>query len=297
MEEGRPSFTAVISAMMRAAHLALDGEPKIFADPLALALSGAGNEASLTASLDKLAATTAASVGSGRAEEAYRYLRTVMTLRSRFAEDEHNEAMQRGITQYVILGAGLDSFVYRRRDLVGVLRVFEVDLPATQLWKRSRLRAVNIPEPENLTFVPLDFEQQSLVSGLHAGGLRMQGRAFVSWLGTTQYLTAEAIFNTLREVASLAAGSEIVFQYQIAEHLLDEDSRQLLHVLRAGATAGGEPWLSLFDPPRLAEQVKALGFVDVIDFGPEQALERYFTGRTDGLRPPLLSHFMKARVA
>jgi len=177
-----------------------------------------------------------------------------------------------------------------------MLRVFEVDLPATQSWKRARLRAVNIPEPENLTFVPLDFEQQSLASALHAAGLRMQDRAFVSWLGTTQYLTAEAIFNTLREVASLAAGSEIVFQYQIAEDLLDEDNRQLLDVLRAGGRANGEPWLSLFDPRRLAEQVKALGFVDVIDFGPQQARERYFTGRTDGLRPPVLSHFMKARV-
>ena len=296
MEEGRPSFTAVISAMMRAAHLALDGEPKIFADPLALALSGAGTEADLKARLENLRAATAASVGSRLAEEAYRYLRTVMTLRSRFTEEELDEAMRRGITQYVILGAGLDSFVYRRREPVNMLRVFEIDLPATQSWKRSRLRAVNIPEPENLTFVPLDFEQHTLASALRAGGLRMQDRAFVSWLGTTQYLTAEAIFNTLREVASLAVGSEIVFQYQIAEELLDEDDRKLLDVLRAGASANGEPWLSLFDPRRLAGQVKALGFVDVIDFGPEQALERYFTGRTDGLRPPVLSHFMKARV-
>src|SRR5262250_3307515 len=117
MEEGRPSFTAVVSAMIRAAHLAVDGEPKIFADPLALALSGAESEASLKATLDKLRTATAASVGSGLADEAYRYLRTVMTLRSRFTEDELNEAMRRGITQYVILGAGLDSFVYRRRDL------------------------------------------------------------------------------------------------------------------------------------------------------------------------------------
>jgi methyltransferase (TIGR00027 family) len=296
MEEGRPSFTAVISAMMRAAHLAFDKEPKIFADPLALALSGAGNEAALKASLDNLGAAIAAGVGSRRAEEAYRYLRTVMTLRSRFTEDELDQAVQRGIAQYVILGAGLDSFVYRRRDLASILRVFEVDLPATQLWKRARLGAVNVPEPENLTFVPLDFEQQSLVGALRAAGLRTQDRAFVSWLGTTQYLTAEAIFNTLREVASLAVGSEIVFQYQIAEDLLDEDDRQLLDVLKAGGTASGEPWLSLFAPPKLAEQVKALGFVDVIDFGPEQALERYFAGRTDELRAPVLSHFMKARV-
>ena len=87
-----------------------------------------------------------------------------------------------------------------------------------------------------------------------------------------------------------------MFQYQIAEDLLDDDNRRLLDVLRAGGRANGEPWLSFFDPHRLAEQLKALGFVDVIDFGPKQALERYFTGRTDGLRPPVLSHFMKARV-
>jgi methyltransferase (TIGR00027 family) len=296
MDEGRPSFTAIISAMIRAAHLAFDGEPKIFTDPLALALSGAENEAALKASLDNLGVAIAASAGVRRAEEAYRYLRTIMTLRSRFTEDELDQAMQRGIAQYVILGAGLDSFVYRRRDLANMLRVFEVDLPEIQSWKRARLRAVNIPEPENLTFVPLDLEQQPLVGALHAAGLRREDPTFVSWLGTTQYLTADAIFNTLRQVASLAAESEIVFQYQIAEDLLDEDNRQILEVLRAGARASGEPWLSLFDPARLAEQVKALGFVDVTDFGPEQALERYFVGRTDELRPPVLSHFMKARV-
>jgi methyltransferase (TIGR00027 family) len=296
MEEGRPSFTAVISAMMRAAHLLFDGEPKIFADSLALALSGAGNEAGLKASVDNLGAAMAAGVGSARAEEAHRYLRAVMTLRSRFTEDELDQAVQLGIRQYVILGAGLDSFAYRRRDLADRLRIFEVDLPATQLWKRTRLRTLNVPEPDNLTFVPLDFEHQSLVNALRAGGYRIEDRAFMSWLGTTQYLTEEAIFDTLREVASLAPGSEIVFQYQVAEHLLDSDSRQLLDALKAAGRASGEPWLSFFDPLMLAERVKMLGFVHVIDFGPEQSVERYFVERTDDLRAPVLSHFMKARV-
>lgn len=297
MEEGRPSFTAVVSAMMRAAHLLFDGEPKIFADSFALALSGAANEAELEASIDKLRVMTAAKVGSARAEEAYRYLRTVMTLRSRFTEDELERAMERGIGQYVILGAGLDSFAYRRIDLADRLRVFEVDLPATQSWKRARLRTLNVlPEPANLAFVPLDLEQHSLVDALRATGHRIEDRVFVSWLGTTQYLTEEAIFDTLREVASLASGSEIVFQYQVAEHLLDGESRRLLDVLKAGGRTGGEPWLSFFDPLTLAERVKTLGFVEVIDFGPEQFVERYFAERTDELRAPVVSHFMKAQV-
>ena len=297
MEEGRPSFTAVVSAMMRAAHLLFDSEPKIFADSYALALSGAANQAELEASVDNLRTVTAARVGLARAEEAYRYLRTVMTLRSRFTEDELERAVELGIRQYVILGAGLDSFAYRRRDLADRLRVFEVDLPATQLWKRARLRTLNVPEPANLTLVPLDFEQHSLVEALRAGGHRIEDRAFISWLGTTQYLTEEAIFDTFREVASLASGSEIVFQYQVAEHLLDRDSRRLLDVLKAGGRAGGEPWLSFFDPRTLAERLKTLGFVQVIDFGPEQFVKRYFAERTDDLRAPVLSHFMKAQVA
>lgn len=112
--------------------------------------------------------------------------------------------------------------------------------------------------------MPLDFERQTLVNVLRAAGYRTRDRAFISWLGTTQYLTDDAIFNTLREVTSLAPGSEILLQYQIAEDLLDDDNRQLLDVLKAGGSASGEPWLSLFDPPALAERVKALGFVEAL---------------------------------
>lgn len=297
MEASGPTFTAIVPAMVRAAHLLFDGEPKIFADPLALELSGAGTASALQARLDALHAQVAANAGPERAAALFRYLHSIMTLRSRYTEDELDGALQRGVGQYVLLGAGLDSFAYRRRDLAGVLQVFEIDLPTTQEWKRARLRELHIDIPSNLTFIPIDFERQTLMDTLRAGGYRSETPAFFSWLGTTQYLTAEAVFKTLREVASAAAGSEIVFQYQVSEAVLDEESRQLMEVLKAAVRgASGESWLSLFDPTSLAAQVRELGFTQVWDFGPEAAFTRYFAGRTDGLPVPYLSHLMKARV-
>ena len=124
-------------------------------------------------------------------------------MRQRYTEDELDKAVERGVAQYVILGAGLDSFAYRRPDLAGVVRVFEVDHPATQQWKRARVQALALPPPNNLTFVPIDFEQQALADELRAGGHRSELPTFVSWLGVTMYLTEEAVFETLRYVASL----------------------------------------------------------------------------------------------
>jgi methyltransferase (TIGR00027 family) len=156
MEKGRPSFTAVISAMMRAAHLLIDGEPKIFSDTLARGFSGAETDEALMASLEHFEAAIAAKVGPERAKATFRYLRAIDTMRSRFTEDELSRATRRGMRQYVILGSGLDSFAYRRGDLSGDLHVFELDVPASQQWKRARLAALNIVEPNNLTFVPID---------------------------------------------------------------------------------------------------------------------------------------------
>jgi methyltransferase (TIGR00027 family) len=113
-------------------------------------------------------------------------------VRSRYAEDELSKAIERGVAQYVILGAGLDSFAYRRRDLAEVIHVFEVDYPATQAWKQARLRTLGITLPSNLTFIPIDFEKQALADALRAGGYRAEKPAFFSWLGVTEYLTEEA---------------------------------------------------------------------------------------------------------
>jgi methyltransferase (TIGR00027 family) len=296
MEEGRPSATARGAAILRAAHLLLDDEPKILKDDFASHFSGVENETALRAALERMQANFAQHASPEFAHSLLRHLRASVTMRSRYTEDELSKAIARGVRQYVILGAGLDSFAYRRRDLAEVLRVFEVDHPATQQWKRTRLQELQIALPPNLTFIPINFEQQTVTAALRAGGYRPEEPAFFSWLGVIGYLTEEATFKTLREVVAAAPGSEIVFGYGVQEALLDEESRQMRTFVKAGVAAQGEPILSLFEPTSLATRVKELGFAQVWDFGPEEANAQYFAGRTDGLRVANLNHLMKARV-
>ena len=150
--------------------------------------------------------------------------------------------------------------------------------------------------PSNLTFIPLDFEQQTLADGLQAGGHRPELPTFVSWLGVTHYLTAEAVFTTLRSVASFGPGSEIVFQYFLPEALFDDENRRLLALWKARRASVGEPVLSQFEPTTLATRMQEFGFTQVWDVGPEALDARYFAGRTDGLRASAHAHLMKARV-
>ena len=292
MEEGQPSATAIGAARMRAAHLLLDDDPKIFQDPLALSLSGAESAAALHATYEAMQAAIARRSTPEYAQAFARYARANMTMRQRYTEEALGQALERGVAQYVILGAGLDSFAYRRRDLGAVVRVFEVDHPATQQWKRARLRELHIALPSNLTFVPLDFEQHTLADGLHAGGRRPELSTFVSWLGVTHYLTEEAVFTTLRYVASLAPGSEIVFQYFLPEALFDDENRRLLALWKARRASVGEPVLSQFEPTTLATRMRECGFTQVWDVGPEVLDARYFAGRTDGLRASPHAHLM-----
>ena len=217
-----------------------------------------------------------------------------MTMRSRFTEDELNQAIERVVAQYVILGAGLDSFAYRRLSLLPRLRVFEVDLPSSQRWKRERLRVVGLSEPDGLVFVPMDLARQTLVEHVCAAGYHLEQPGFFSWLGMTQYLTIEAVFKTLKEIASLAPGSEVVFTYHVPEDALDEGDRQVRHVLSTRAAQGGAPWVSSLDPTVLGAWLKTLGFADAMDFGPDLAQARYFNGRTDDLTVPRLSRLMRA---
>jgi methyltransferase (TIGR00027 family) len=296
MEEGRPSVTAMMAAMTRAAHVLWDSEPKILRDDLALGLSGIENEAALRAALEGLRAEIAQRTTPEFAQSLFRYVRAFMALRSRYVEDALGKAMERGVAQYVILGAGLDSFACRRRDVADVLRVFEVDHPATQQWKQARLHALGVELPPNLTFLPIDFEKQTLREGLRAGGYRLEEPGVFSWLGTTQYLTEDALFSTLRDVATLASGTEIIFEYEILDSLLDEENQRMVAVLKANAVALGEPWLSFFDPASLMARIRELGFTEVRDLGPEEANTRYFGGRTDGLCIANIGHLMKARV-
>ena len=296
MPEGHPSFTAIGAAKWRAAHLILDDDPKILRDHLALGLCGLESEAALRDDIDALLTKAAIRLGSERAHQVFRYPRAIMTMRSRYTEDILGQAVESGVRQYVILGAGLDSFAYRRPDLVPQLRVFEVDDPITQQWKQNRLRELNIELPPNLTFIPIDFETQPLADELRTGGYLLEQPAFFSWLGVTQYLTEEAVFNTLKQVASFAPGTEIMVTYVISESQLDAENQRLIAINKSGAAARGEPWLSLFEPSHLASRLRELGFTHVSDFSPEAANARYFTGRSDGLCVPSIEHIMYAQV-
>src|SRR5262245_31609075 len=166
VEEGRPSATAMLTAMVRAAHLLWDDPPKIFEDTLALRLSGFESDAALKAQLDQLDAEFARSTSPDLALISRRSLTAMVVMRSRYVEDEVDKAVAKGVSQYVILGAGLDSFAYRRSELAKVLRVFEVDHPATQAWKRTLLHAAGVKLPPNLSVVPIDFEKESLIESL-----------------------------------------------------------------------------------------------------------------------------------
>jgi methyltransferase (TIGR00027 family) len=217
--------------MFRAAHLLWDDPPKILTDTFSLRLCGCENEAALRVQLDRLIAEIAQRTSPGFGQIAHRHLRASVIVRSRYAEDELARAIERGVSQYVILGAGLDSFAYRRPDVAKVLRVSEVDHPATQAWKRARLQDLGVALPDNLTFVPVDFEKQSLIEGLQTSGYRTNKPAFFSWLGVTTYLTPDAVFSTLRTIASLAPGTEIIFGYALPTELLDEEAQQVLAVV------------------------------------------------------------------
>jgi methyltransferase (TIGR00027 family) len=279
MFDEQPSRTAFRVALRRAAHQILD-DPRVFEDPLALAIVQADAE-------------TLRSDPKGQ-ERYSRVMRAFMAVRSRYAEDGLAAAFEGGTRQYVILGAGLDTFAYRN-PFPG-LRVFEVDHPATQAWKRHRLEAAGIAVPDSMTFAPVDFESQTLVEGLDRAGFQKGRRAFFSWLGVVPYLTRSAAMETLGFVASLPAGSEIAFDYALPPESLDPVRRQAFDALAARVAAIGEPFQTFFDPADLEAELRRMGFASFEDLGSEEINARYFSGRPDGLRVAGgIGRLMKAR--
>ena len=271
MQEGKPSATARRVAMRRAAHQMFD-HPLVLVDPIAIPILGAGAAEQIRAERG---------IWQTRAS---RYSRAFMAVRSRFAEDELARAIAGGANQYVILGAGLDTFAYRNPYAAGSLRVFEVDFPATQAWKRKRLREGGIAIPDSLTFAPVDFERQSLADGLAAAGFDRGRISFFSWLGVTMYLTPEAMDATLSFLASLPAGSGLVFDYAVPRESLDWVGRIFFDRIASRVAAAGEPFRLFFDPGTLAKKLTATGFRSLEDLGSAELNARYFAGRKDNLR-------------
>ncbi len=196
---------------------------------------------------------------------------------ARYAEDQLANAFEQDVAQYVVLGAGLDTFAYHDST-----RVFEVDRPATRAWKLERLQAAGIAIPQSLKFVPVDFERQTLAAGLEQGGFDSGSPAFFSWLGVTPYLTRESCMATLRFIAQLPPGSGVAFDFAVDPKLLNLRQRLALHLISGRVAAAGELFQLFFRPTELAGELRNVGFQRTEILGAEETNARYFTDRADG---------------
>jgi methyltransferase (TIGR00027 family) len=272
MDDGQPSFTALTAAAARAAHLIVDGGPRIFTDTLAAPLLG--DRAGELISYHRLHGAHPVLAGA----------RTQVTCRSRYTEDALGRAVRGGVTQYVILGAGLDSSAYRVRPADGV-RVFEVDHPATQDWKRRALAAAKVPVPGHLTFVAADLAADPLAGRLAAAGFDAAAPALVSWLGVTMYLRPEAIARTMADVAGFAPGTELIADYMLPEDMRDEAGAVYASLVGQASAGRGEPWLSCFAPGEMTDLARQAGFAGVRNVRQRDTIPAELWRRPDPLRP------------
>ncbi len=206
-----------------------------------------------------------------------------MVARSRYAEDQLARSIKCGVTQYVVLGAGLDTFAFRNPYHGCNLRVFEVDHPATQKWKLERLQTARISIPPSVTFVPVDFERQMLEEGLTDVGFRCEEATFFSWLGVTQYLSKQAVMATIRSIRSMSAKNGVVFSYAAQISSLNWVERMVFDFRANKVSKIGEPFRNSFEPEVLTDELRRLGFGEIEDLDAKEINSRYFSGRTDGL--------------
>jgi methyltransferase (TIGR00027 family) len=272
MQEGVPSRTAFGVARRRAAHQLLDDRPLVLEDPVAVPILGPDTATSITANGEK------------HRHPFSLAMRAFMVARSRYAEDNLRQAVEKSVRQYVVLGAGLDTFAYRNPYSPEQLRVFEVDHPATQQWKRELLASANIPVPETLAFAPVDFERQTLTEGLAAVGFDFRQPAFFSWLGVTPYLTLEAFRSTIRAIAALPSRTGVTFEYAMTRELLNGREKLALDLIAARVEKAGEPFRLFFTPEQMQRELRDAGFSTIEELSSAEINARYFVGRKDGLR-------------
>jgi methyltransferase (TIGR00027 family) len=258
MRDRQPSEMARGAAAYRAIHQTLEGGA-IFKDQFALRI------------VDD---ETAARLNEINAE---RRMRLLIAARSRFSEDTIANCVACGVRQVVVLGAGLDTFSLRNPYADLGVRVFEVDHPATQVWKRDRIRAAGLFAPPSLVFAPIDFERESLGEGLTRAGFNVDAPAFFQWLGVVMYLTKDAVSTTLKFICELPHAS-VVFDYTEPFQNYPAERRASIMARAERAAASGEPWLSLFEPAELHELLRCAGFKEIEDLGASEIAERFFGG-------------------
>ncbi len=270
--EPLPDSTAVRVALWRALHVEVDPPPHVLEDRIGLALAApdAGWRERPDMNPQFIKAFRASIVG-----------------RARFIEDLVAEQTGQGIGQYVVLGAGLDTFAQRRPEIASHLRVFEVDRPGPQAWKRRRLVDLGLGVPDWLRLVPVDFEAgDAWLQKLAAAGFDAARPAVVVSTGVSMYLSREAIMATLRQVAALAPGSTFAMSFLLPLEMADPEVRPGLERAAEGARASGTPFISFFTPQEMLALAREAGFKQARHVSAAMLAERYFAGRSDGLKPP-----------
>ena len=266
-----PDSTAVRVALWRAVHVQVDPPPHVLEDEIGLQLVAPDDGWRRRPDMDPHATSR---------------FRASIVVRARFIEDLVVEQARHGVSQYVILGAGLDTFAQRRPEIASRLRVFEVDQPGPQMWKRQRLIELGFDIPEWLRFVPVDFEaSSSWFERLAAAGFDAGKPAVVASTGVTMYLTRDAIAATLRQIAVLAPGSTLAMTFILPLELAEPEERPGREAAEKGARASGTPFISFFTPPEMLALARQAGFREAQHVSAASLTQRYFTGRTDGLRP------------
>jgi methyltransferase (TIGR00027 family) len=267
-----PDSTAVRVALWRAMHLEVDQPPHIFHDDIGLKLIAPDASWRERPDMDP---------------NGTRLFRASILARSRFIEDCMVEQAARGVGQYVILGAGLDSFAQRRPDIMSRLVVFEVDKPEPQIWKQERLNELGFGVPEWLKFVPVNFEAgDDWFAALMSAGFDPSQPAVIASAGVSMYLTKDAVADTLRRIAKLAPGSTLVMSFLLPFVFADTGLRPGLEGAEKGARAAGTPFLSFFTPAEMLELAREAGFRNVSHVSADGLAQCYFASRSDGLRPP-----------
>ncbi|HEY4369627.1 MAG TPA: class I SAM-dependent methyltransferase [Steroidobacteraceae bacterium] len=266
-----PDNTALRTALWRALHLEVDSPPHVFEDAVGLKLASPEDGWRNRPDMGPFT----------------RPFRASILARARFVEDLVAEQAAHGVGQYVVLGAGLDTFAQRRPELASRMLVFEIDQPGPQEWKRQRLVDLGFGIPSFLRLVPVNFEAgDAWWERLAASGFDSERPAVVASTGVSMYLTRDAITTTLRQVASLARGSKFVMSFMLPIELLDPEVRFGVERAAEGARASGTPFISFFTPDQMLAMARDAGFAEVQHVSAAMLAQRYFAGRADGLRPP-----------
>ena len=279
-QAAEPDSTAVRVALWRAMHVQVDPPPRVLEDEIGLRMAAPVDGWRDRPDMDPSATSR---------------FRAGIVARARFVEDLVLEQAGHGVSQYVILGAGLDTFAQRRPEIAARLRVFEVDRPGPQAWKRQRLAELGYGVPGWLRLVPVDFEAGgSWWERLSAAGFDPERPALVASTGVSMYLTADANAATLRQLASLAPGSTVAMTFQLPLDLLNEEDRPGRQWAEKGARASGTPFVSFFSPGKMLALAGDAGFTDARHVSAAMLNERYFADRTDGLRSSSGEEFLVA---